>query len=246
MNEPAIDAEDRPPVAPPPGGGTAPNPGGSVGSSGHRRFPDREQAGRELAEALEEQGVEADLVLGLPPGGLPVGRALADHLGLPLDVIVAETISAPWNDGLAIGAVTSDGETWRDEDLIRRAGIPGGDVEHARKAAVQAAFEQASRYRSAGPGDTLDGRRVLVVDDGVATGARVRVSLASVRSRGASQASAAVPVGSPDSIDELGTEADHVVCLASPADFAAAEQFYDSFEPVTHAEALAALEGALT
>ena len=203
-------------------------------------FRDRTEAGERLADALERRGVRADVVLAIPRGALPLGRAVADRLGAPLDVVVAKKIGAPFNPELAIGAVAEDGALWLNDDLIEDVGVSEEYVERERREEREAASEKARRYR-AGPPPDLAGKRVVVVDDGVATGATMRACLQRVRDDGPASLVVAVPVGPPDTLDELAAFADEVVALETPAAFRAVGAYYRNFDQVSDEEATAYL-----
>jgi predicted phosphoribosyltransferase len=206
-------------------------------------FQNRTDAGRQLADLLDDHDVEADVVLGIPRGGLPVARPVADALDAPLDVIVASKIGAPNNPELAIGAVASDGSVWRNDDLIDRLGVSEEYVERERQSEAEAAREKLERYRGSDTPPDLEGKRVVVVDDGLATGATTTAALRQVREAGASRVVLAVPVGSPDSVERLQSEADEVVVLETPPHFSAVGQFYESFAQVSDEEAMEYLDG---
>jgi len=123
------------------------------------RFEDRTEAGRRLGEALAERDLDADVVLAIPRGGLPLGRAVADALDLPLDIAVASKIGAPGNPELAIGAVASDGSAWLDEEAIAAMGVDEAYVSRERQREAEAAREKAERYRTDGPVDVPAGPR---------------------------------------------------------------------------------------
>lgn len=201
------------------------------------RFADRREAGQRLALRLHDRGVDADVVLAIPRGGLPLGREVADALDLPLDVIVAKKIGAPGNPEYAIGAVGSDGSTWLDEDGIERAGIDDAYVEEQREETAAAAREKAERYRQGGPEPDLEDQRVLIVDDGAATGSTAIAATRLARERGAEHVTVAVPVAPPQTTETLSRETDTVVTLLVPAQFDAVGQFYDSFDQVSDEEA---------
>ncbi|SFS01673.1 Predicted phosphoribosyltransferase [Halomicrobium zhouii] len=199
-------------------------------------FRDRTDAGDRLADALRERGVEADVVLAIPRGGLPLGRAVADRLDAPLDVVVAKKIGAPHNPELAIGAVAENGALWLNQSLIDDVGVREDYVDDERVAVSEAASEKARRYRQ-GPPPDLSGKRVVVVDDGVATGATMRACLKHVRDEGPASVVVAVPVGPRDSIEELRAFADEVVVLEIPAAFRAVGAYFRNFDQVSDAEA---------
>lgn len=205
-------------------------------------FEDRVDAGEQLASLIDDHSVEADIVLAIPRGGLPVGRAVADALGVPLDVVGARKIGAPGNPELGIGAVASDGTVYLNEEYIADLGVGEDYLESAIERERAAAAEKVERYRGDRPPLDLRDRSVLVVDDGVATGATAIACIRQVREAGAARVVLAVPVGPPDTVERLQTEADEVLCVETPPYFAAVGQFYDSFTQITDEEAMAYLE----
>lgn len=211
--------------------------------SGGTRFADRADAGRKLADRLVEHDVEADVVLAIPRGGLPLGREVADALAVPLDVVVASKIGAPHNPELAIGAVASDGTAWLDDDSIDHLGVDEAYVERERETETEAARQKAERYRGDRPEPDLDGKAVVLVDDGVATGSTAIAAIRLIDELGARRVVLAVPVGAPDTIESLRSVADEVITLSTPQRFGAVGRFYDRFEQVTDEEAMAYLSG---
>ncbi|MDZ7849536.1 MAG: phosphoribosyltransferase family protein [Halodesulfurarchaeum sp.] len=207
-----------------------------------KRFTDRTDAGEQLGEALRERGIDVDIVLAIPRGGLPLGRAVADALGAPLDIVVASKIGAPNNPEYAIGAVASDGSVWRNESAVGRTGAGEAYFEREREREAETARTKADRYRDGASPPDLDGRRVAVVDDGVATGSTLRACLAMLAAAGAAGIVVAVPVGPPDTIAALEDMADEVVCLETPSQFRAVGQFYEQFEQVSDEEAMEYLD----
>ncbi|MFC3957938.1 phosphoribosyltransferase [Halovivax cerinus] len=205
-------------------------------------FDDRTEAGERLAAELDRRGVVADLVLGIPRGALPVARPVADALDADLDVVVASKIGAPHNPELAIGAAASDGAVWRNEPLIDRIGVPQDHVERERDREIEAARAKLERYRGTSDLPDIEGNRVVVVDDGVATGATARACLRQVREKNPASVTLAVPVSSPDSADDLHAEADEVIALQTPPTFRAVGQFYRQFGQVSDEEAIAYLD----
>ncbi|AOW80891.1 phosphoribosyltransferase [Halodesulfurarchaeum formicicum] len=205
------------------------------------RFRDRADAGEQLGEALRERGIEADLVLAIPRGGLPLGRAVADALDAPLDIAVASKIGAPGNPEYAIGAVASDGTVWRNESAIRGTSADEAYFERERQTEMAVAREKAETYRAGRAEPELAGKVVVLVDDGVATGSTIRACLAMLDESDADRIILAVPVGPPDTIRELRSVADEVVCLQEPTSFMGVGQFYERFDQVTDEEAMAYL-----
>ena len=204
-------------------------------------FEDRTDAGKQLAAELHEQGVDADVVLAIPRGGLPLGRAVADALDAELDVVVAKKIGAPGNPEYAIGAVASDGSVWRNEEAFARGGGDDAYFEQQREKEAAAARKKAERYRGEKSAPELTGKTVVVVDDGVATGSTARACLLQLEKTDSERLILAVPVGSPRTITELEEMADDVVCLESPTTFRAVGQAYRRFDQVSDEEAMAYL-----
>ena len=205
-------------------------------------FDDRTDAGERLAAELERRGLEVDVVLGIPRGALPVARPVADALDAELDVVVARKLGAPGNPELAIGAVASDGSVWHNDALIAQLGVSTDYLEEIEREEAENARQKADRYRDGASMPDLEGERVAVVDDGVATGATAIACLRQVHEAGAEHVVLAVPVGSPQSVDELASEADEVIALQTPADFRAVGQYYRQFGQVSDADAIAYLE----
>lgn len=206
-------------------------------------FVDRTDAGKRLARLLTERDITADLVLGIPRGGLPVARVVADTLDTPLDVIVARKIGAPTNPELAIGAVAADGSRWLNDALITQLGVSEEYVESQAARETTAAREKRDRYR--GKHDPLDltGKTTLLVDDGIATGATTIACVGLARGAGASRVLVAVPVAPPEAISDLLEVAEDVIALESPTNFGAVGRFYRSFEQVQDDEAITYLDG---
>jgi predicted phosphoribosyltransferase len=204
-------------------------------------FENREAAGERLADEFEARGIRPTVVLGIPRGGLPVARAVADRFDAVLDVVAAKKLGLPGNPEFAIGAAASDGSAWIDAATVARHGVDEAYVEAERERAAATAREKAATYREGRPELDLAGERVAVVDDGVATGATARACLRQVRGAGAASVVLGVPVGPPGSLADLESEADAVVAVETPADFGAVGQFYRSFDQVSDEEARAYL-----
>ncbi len=205
-------------------------------------FTDRRDAGEQLATLLEERGVDADIVLAVPRGGLPVGRVVADRLDAPLDIVVAKKMGAPQNPELAIGAVGADGSAWVNDGIVENLSVSEEYVERERERQAEAAREKAETYRGGRPTPDLSGRRVLVVDDGIATGATIIACLRQVRNDDAAHVTLAAPVGSPTSVERLRAEADEVVCVDTPPGFGAVGEFYRRFDQVSDERARSYLD----
>lgn len=195
-----------------------------------------------LAAVLRDRGVESDLVLAVPRGGLPVGRIVADSLGVPLDVVVARKLGAPGNPELAMGAVASDGTTWLNTRLIDDLGVGRAEVDETVRRERAAAAEKLDRYRGDRPPLDLRGKRVVIVDDGIATGATTIACARQVREAGAEHVVLAIPVAPPGTVERLADEVDEVVAVETPRRFGAVGQFYRSFGQVSDAVARSYLD----
>jgi len=205
------------------------------------RFVDRADAADRLAEVLLEREVHADLVLAIPRGGLPIGRAVADTLDVPLDVVITSKLGAPNNPELAIGAVASDGTVWLDDGVITALGVSDSYIERERNATLAEVASTAERYRHEAEEGYVEGKDILLVDDGVATGSTTLAAIKLLREQGVQRITVAVPVGSTRAIELLEREADVVVCLLMPPAFGAVGQYYERFDQVSHEEALQCL-----
>jgi predicted phosphoribosyltransferase len=199
-------------------------------------FLDRRDAGRRLATALQTRGYRDPIVLGLPRGGVPVAYEVAARLGAPLDVFVVRKLGVPYQPELAMGAIASGGILVRNEDVLRALG--GAEqalamVEHVERAELQ---RRERLYRGNRPDAAVKGRNVLVVDDGLATGATMKAAVLALKQAGAARVVVAVPVGPPETCSDLESLADEVVCLLRPARFMAVGQWYEEFGQTTDDE----------
>jgi len=208
------------------------------------RFKDRTDAGLQLGEELKRSGIEADIVLAIPRGGLPLGRAVADAIGCTLDIVVAKKIGAPNNPEFAIGAVASDGTVWRNTDAMWWAGTEGDYFENERERKQHQAQKTELEYRGESKEPKIEGKTVVVVDDGVATGSTTRACLQKLRAENPDRLVLAVPVGPPRTIAQLRAMVDDLICLLTPDDFGAVGQYYDRFDQVSDSEARTFLEPA--
>lgn len=199
-------------------------------------YRDRHEAGQALAELVEQHiGPDrtAAAVLGLARGGVPVAAPIADRLGCELDVLTVRKIGAPGHRELAIGALASGGLIVLNDDLVERLQLRRRDVEAQARLAHEELVAREARFRRESPTPVLAGRTVVVVDDGLATGATMRAALDAVRSADAATVIAAVPVGAPDSCRIVAQSADALICPLQPDDFSAVGQWYDDFSTTT-------------
>jgi putative phosphoribosyl transferase len=214
-----------------------------------RRFRDRAEAGRILAGDVQARlgaGEPDDppLVLGLPRGGVPVAAPVAEQLGGELDVLTVRKIGAPYHHELAIGAVASGGLIVLNEQVIRHLGITSADVEQRTEIARRELAERERRLRGDRERPSVAGRTVLVVDDGLATGATMRAAVRAVRTAGPRRLVVAVPVGPPDACAEVAELADELVCPLQPASFGAVGEWYADFSATTDDDVLRLLAAA--
>jgi predicted phosphoribosyltransferase len=193
-------------------------------------FHDRQDAGRQLAERLHAwAGRDDTLVLALPRGGVPVAYEVACALEAPLDVFVVRKIGAPRQRELAMGAVASGGTLVANHEVLRWLQLPESVVEDAAVTAREELARQENAFRGERPPAPIEGRVVILVDDGLATGATMRAAVRAVRAKIPRQVIVAVPLGAPDSCAELRGEADAVVCLETPEPFSSVGQWYGDF-----------------
>jgi putative phosphoribosyl transferase len=202
------------------------------------RFFDRADAGRQLAETLrsETAGSDADVVLGLPRGGVPVAAEVAHTLGSSLDVVVVRKLGVPFQPELAMGAIGEDGVRVENSDVIHACGLSSLDLDAAERRERPELERRALTYRAGRPRVALEDREVLVCDDGIATGSTARAACAVARALGARRVTLAVPVASPRAAVELSVVADGVVVVVTPEPFRAVGEWYDDFTQTTDDE----------
>ena len=204
-------------------------------------YADRVNAGRSLAATAEVRGLGADvLVLGLPRGGVIVAAEVARALGAPLDLLVVRKIGAPDNPEYAIGAVDRDGVTVGEPARYASAEYVVAETDAQRLEIVR----REDAYRAGRPPLAVEGRCVLLVDDGVATGLTALAAVGWLRRHGASRVVVAAPVAAPDAVRSLAAAGAEVIAADTPVDFRAVGQAYRRFDQTTDAEVLAALGNA--
>lgn len=210
------------------------------------RYRDRTDAGRRLAgvltEVLPEPG--AAVVLALPRGGLPVAAEISSALGLPLDVLIVRKLGLPFQPELAMGAIASGGSRVLNRDVIAISGVGEAAIAAVEEHERAELRRREEMYRGDRPFPPLEGRTVILVDDGVATGSTIQAAIRAVRSHGPDRIVVAVPVGSPDVIRDLGEEADLVVCPLTPEGFFAIGSWYEDFEQIGDDRVRDVLSGA--
>jgi putative phosphoribosyl transferase len=206
-------------------------------TAGRTRFRDRTEAGRVLAQELSRYAGRDDvIVLALPRGGVPVGYEVARALGAPLDVFVARKLGLPGYPELAMGAIASGGVAVLDEALVQRLGI---GEEAIRKVITQEARELRRReaaYRDGRPPPDLRGKTVILVDDGLATGATMQAAALAVKVHQPERVIVAVPVAAAQTCDEFREDVDEIICAITPEPFYAVGMWYENFDQTTDEE----------
>lgn len=207
---------------------------------GSRVFRDRRDAGRKLAKELHRYAdVQDVVVLGLPRGGVPVAYEVAAALHAPLDVLVVRKLGYPAHEELALGAIAPGGTVVFDPDLI--IGLTRPQLDGIVRRELAELQRRESAYRSVRESEPIQGKTVILVDDGLATGASMHAAVRSIRRLGAKRIVVAVPVSSQDAIDSLRREADEVMAARTPAPFYAVGLYYDDFTQTSDEEVKALL-----
>ncbi|MEV0307075.1 phosphoribosyltransferase [Nonomuraea fuscirosea] len=203
-------------------------------------FADRAEAGALLAERLQD--AHDPVILALPRGGVAVAAPIARALGAPLDVLVTRKIGYPPTPELGVGAIAEGGEPVFDLTLLSRLGLTPESVAHVVEDERRELARRIRAYRGDRPLPALEGREVIVVDDGLATGSTARAALRAVAGARPAKVTLAVPVGATETVESLRAEADEVVVLLTPIDFRAVGQWYEHFEQLTDADVLRLLD----
>ena len=203
-------------------------------------FVDRKDAGQQLAKALAHYKDKQPVVLALPRGGVPVAAEIAAALDAPLDLILVRKIGAPFQPELAMGAVVDGMKpiTVRNEEVITLSGVSESEFNAVRDQELAEIERRRKRYLGDRPHPQIAGRTVIVVDDGIATGATTRAALRATRMRKPGKLVLAVPVAPTDSLKELRGEADEFVCLEDYEEFGAIVLFYSDFRQVSDSEVI--------
>lgn len=202
-------------------------------------FKDRYEAGKKLASQLKKyKRLRDTVVLGLPRGGVVVASQIAHELKLPLDILVIRKIGAPFSPELAIGAIDDEGHETLNENVIQSLQIDEIYVKEESTKQQDRAIAQLKLFRGDKPTLDLNNKTVILVDDGLATGATMKAAIFSARSKGAKKIVVAVPVAAPDSLDKIQKETDEVFYVDAPFHFAAVGSFYENFEQTTDEEVI--------
>jgi putative phosphoribosyl transferase len=200
-------------------------------------FQDRFDAGRLLASKLRPSVNRSDaVVLALPRGGVPIGFEVAKALHAPLDVFVVRKLGVPGHEELAMGAIASGGICVLNEELVRAAGIPN-ELINAVAAAEERELERREHlYREGRPAVAVQGRTVILVDDGLATGSSMRVAIMALKRKNPAQIVVAVPVGAAAACVEIESKVDQIICVATPEPFQSVGEWYMDFSQTSDEE----------
>jgi putative phosphoribosyl transferase len=209
-------------------------------------FTDRAEAGRRLGEALRKFKGKDVVVLGIPRGGVVVAYEVAKALGAPLDVVITRKIEAPGEPEFALGAVTQEGDVIMDKQAAESLGASREYLDAQVKQKKEEVKERLQRLRGEAAYPSLEGRVVIIVDDGIATGSSVSAAVMSVRRRSPKAIVVAVPVAPEDAVETLAADGNEVVCLETPAEFMAIGEFYSRFDQVEDGEVKRILDESLT
>jgi len=200
-------------------------------------FRDRREAGRILATHLTAYVGRTDvLVLALPRGGVPVGFEVAEALDAPFDVFLVRKLGVPGHEELAMGAIASGGVEVPNTDVLQQLRIPANVVSAVAAREREDLARRERNYRDDRPPPAIAGRTVILVDDGLATGATMRAAAAAIRAQHPARLVAAVPVGAPESCAELRRDVDELICVATPAPFFAVGLWYEDFTATNDVE----------
>ena len=200
-------------------------------------FHDRSDAGRQLANDLDRYKGRHDLVvLGLARGGVPVAAEVARALHAPLDVMVVRKVAPPGHEELALGALASGGYRFVNPEMVQLFGFAQDQIDDLASHEEAELEREEHELRGDRPLPDLEGKTVILVDDGLATGASMRVAVAAIRGANAAQVVAAVPVSSPEGCDAVAEMADDTVCALTPHEFFSVGQWYEEFAPTTDEE----------
>lgn len=203
-------------------------------------FKNREEAGEKLAQRFKEELSEDDkrnaLILAIPRGGVAIGAKISQSLNLPLDCLIIKKIPAPGDEELAIGAVGDGGTVVWEEELVERLNVPLEYKQEIVKNKISELEKKKEDFRTGKPAPDIKGKIVIIADDGVATGATMKVAIAVAKSFIPKEIIVAVPVVSPDTLSDLKELADRVVYLEAPEMFFSVGQFYESFDQIPDEE----------
>lgn len=208
-------------------------------------FHDRAEAGRVLAEFMEDSGAKVDVVVAVPSGGVAVGAPVAEHFAVPMNVVLVRKLPLPMSPEAGFGAVTLDREVVLNEPLVRRAGLTDERIEAIIDRVLEGLRERARAFEEARSREPVESRNVVLVDDGLASGVTMEAAVGELRSKQPASLSVAVPVAPMRTVRRIEPEVDELYCLRAqrPGSFAVAS-FYRRWHDLTDEEALQILRSA--
>ena len=196
-------------------------------------FQDRVEAGRLLAENLRDYSNKENVLLfAIPNGGVPVGNAVSQRLNIPLDVLIVRKVKIPWNTEAGFGAIVWDGETILNEELVERLGLTEQEIDDSIMETKRTIKDRLKKFRGNTPMPALEGKVVILIDDGLASGFTMMAAARFVRKRNPEKIVVAVPTASPSALELLSLEVDEIVCLniRTKESFAVAEAYKNWFD----------------
>lgn len=206
-------------------------------------FGNRRQAGLELAKHLKEHVAKECVILAIPRGGALVAHAVKEILGCRWDLIIPRKLGAPFNKEIAIGAVTQDGTMLLDEEMVLYLNVSGEYIKEEKNRQIDEIKRRMKLYKGDRKPVPIEGKTVVVIDDGIATGFTVKAAIKSIQKAGATDIIIAVPVAPNDVVEDLLESVDKVVCLDSPYPFYAVGMYYEDFHQTTDNEVIELFRG---
>lgn len=210
-----------------------------------QHFKDREDAGAQLARQLSHYAGRNDvIVLALPRGGVPIGYAIATSLHAPLDILLVRKLGLPGHEEYAMGAIASGGVRVLQTSVVNQLRVPPAMVQQVIDRETMELERREALYRGGRKARSVEGKVVILTDDGLATGATMRVAIESLRKHKPAQIVVAVPVAAPETRDMIAAEVDEMVCLSAPMMFRAVSEWYARFDQTSDEEVQQLLEAA--
>lgn len=208
-------------------------------------FRDRRDAGKQLAKKLTEYAGRKDvIVLALPRGGVPVAYEVALALHVPLDIFIVRKLGWPGHEEMAIGAIASGGVKVLNDDIVRYLNIPEALIDAVARRELQEMERRERAYRENRPAFQLKDRTVIIVDDGLATGASMRAAVFGVRNQSPAKIVIAVPTSAMETCEALEHEVDRIICATTPEPFYGVSRWYEDFSQTTDEEVRTLLQDA--
>jgi putative phosphoribosyl transferase len=214
-------------------------------SRSSQQFFDRREAGKLLANELQDYRGKHTVVLGIPRGGVIIAQEVANALGAALDIVLAHKLGTPGHEELAMGSVSENGSLFLNEDVVLDIGVTEAYIDREKARQLAEIKRRAELFRHVRPRVSLEGKTVIITDDGVATGATTQAAVWAARAEKPKHLILALPVGPEDTIIKLSKDVDEIICLQAPPMFIAVGQFYRHFEPVEDEEVLKILRDTI-